>query len=174
MLDEQYMTPEEENALVENGNKDSIGITSQSSRVYVKQTLNRFFLNQNTTNDTLLSSNAQPFASAPYHVKDSSQSDIVSEESNLSRKIPSKKRASSLALAVDGTSLESIWSSEDLKELFYHIARVIPTVIACRVSPLQKASLVRLVKTSPGKPITLAIGEKTNVVTLFCLEVCTY
>ena len=43
-----------------------------------------------------------------------------------------------LALVVDGISLEAIWASPELISRFTDISRSIPTVIACRVSPLQK------------------------------------
>jgi len=67
-----------------------------------------------------------------------------------------------VALLVDGICLEGIWSSDDLKALFVEAVQLIPTVIACRVSPLQKAALVRMIKHSPGKPLTLAIGDGAN------------
>ena len=43
---------------------------------------------------------------------------------------------------------------------------VIPTVIACRVSPMQKAALVRMVKAAAGRPITLAIGIHYSIISL--------
>lgn len=67
-----------------------------------------------------------------------------------------------LALVIDGISLEGIWKDEGLKETFTLAVRAFPTVVACRVSPLQKSSLVRMVKTGAGQPITLAIGDGAN------------
>jgi phospholipid-translocating P-type ATPase (flippase) len=67
-----------------------------------------------------------------------------------------------LALVIDGTTLERIWISRELRLKFSSIMSSIPTVIACRVSPLQKASLVRMIKTSPAQPVTLAIGDGAN------------
>jgi hypothetical protein len=43
---------------------------------------------------------------------------------------------SKVALIVDGTSLESLWSRPDLKEKFTAAVRSVPTVIACRVRGL--------------------------------------
>lgn len=63
---------------------------------------------------------------------------------------------------IDGTSLEGLWSSEDLRSKFVDVIQAIPIVIACRVSPLQKASLVRMVKSAPGNPVTLGIGDGAN------------
>lgn len=69
---------------------------------------------------------------------------------------------SKLALVVDGISLEGIWAKPKLQAAFTNAARQIPTVIASRVSPLQKATLVRMVKTGEGNPVTLAIGDGAN------------
>jgi len=63
---------------------------------------------------------------------------------------------------VDGISLEGLWASDELKARFVEAIQLIPTVIACRVSPLQKAALVRMIKASPGSPVTLAIGDGAN------------
>lgn len=67
-----------------------------------------------------------------------------------------------LALIVDGTSLEGLWVADDLKIKFVEIVQFVPIVIACRVSPLQKAALVRMVKSAPGNPVTLGIGDGAN------------
>ncbi|RYG63022.1 hypothetical protein EON64_16755, partial [archaeon] len=67
-----------------------------------------------------------------------------------------------LALIVDGISLEGVWLADDLKVKFIEIVQFVPIVIACRVSPLQKAALVRMVKSAPGSPVTLAIGDGAN------------
>lgn len=67
-----------------------------------------------------------------------------------------------LALIIDGSTLEDIWSDSKSLEMFREIVREMSTVIACRVSPMQKASLVRMIKTGKGKPVTLAIGDGAN------------
>lgn len=71
-----------------------------------------------------------------------------------------------LALIVDGISLESLWASDELKASFVESVQFVPTVIACRVSPLQKAALVRMIKTGPTHPITLSIGDGANDVSM--------
>ncbi len=73
-----------------------------------------------------------------------------------------KLSTNKLALVVDGLSLEGIWANARLQRLFTATANRIPTVIASRVSPLQKATLVRMVKRAPGAPVTLAIGDGAN------------
>jgi magnesium-transporting ATPase (P-type) len=57
-----------------------------------------------------------------------------------------------LALLVDGISLETIWSSPESTLRFTQISRIVPTVVACRVSPLQKVPLLLL---SPPSPLFL-------------------
>lgn len=39
-------------------------------------------------------------------------------------------------------------------------------VLCCRLSPLQKCEVVRLIKTAKGKPITAAIGDGANDVSM--------
>ena len=67
-----------------------------------------------------------------------------------------------VALMVDGISLEGLWASSELKQRFVETVQLIPTVIACRVSPLQKAALVRMIKAAPDNPVTLGIGDGAN------------
>ncbi len=55
-----------------------------------------------------------------------------------------------------------MWLADDLKIKFIEIVQFVPIVIACRVSPLQKAALVRMVKSAPDNPVTLSIGDGAN------------
>ncbi|XP_024543143.1 probable phospholipid-transporting ATPase 4 [Selaginella moellendorffii] len=64
------------------------------------------------------------------------------------------------ALIIDGKSL-TYALSEDLKLSLLKLAIKCASVICCRVSPLQKALVARLVKQGTGK-ITLAIGDGAN------------
>lgn len=67
------------------------------------------------------------------------------------------------ALVVDGAALTVILADDQLRDLLLELGQTCVTVIACRVSPLQKAQLVRLVKqgVSPT-PVTLAVGDGAN------------
>lgn len=66
------------------------------------------------------------------------------------------------ALMVTGAALEQI-SHESLMEDFFEISQGCKVVVACRVSPLQKSQLVRLVRDSAHpQPVTLAIGDGAN------------
>eukprot|EP00941_MAST-03F_sp_MAST-3F-sp1_P005138 g5138.t1 len=68
-----------------------------------------------------------------------------------------------LALVITGPALTYILDDDVLRGMLLEIGQETKVVIACRVSPLQKALLVRMVKkgVSPT-PITLAIGDGAN------------
>ncbi|XP_036372260.1 probable phospholipid-transporting ATPase IF isoform X3 [Megalops cyprinoides] len=67
-------------------------------------------------------------------------------------------------LVVDGTSLSL--ALREHEKLFMEVCRSCSAVLCCRMAPLQKAKVVRLLKTSPEKPITLAIGDGANDVSM--------
>uniref|UniRef100_UPI00398F7F6F phospholipid-transporting ATPase IF n=1 Tax=Pristiophorus japonicus TaxID=55135 RepID=UPI00398F7F6F len=67
-------------------------------------------------------------------------------------------------LVVDGASLSI--ALREHEELFMKISKNCNAVLCCRMAPLQKAKVVRLLKTSPDKPITLAIGDGANDVSM--------
>ncbi|XP_038604598.1 probable phospholipid-transporting ATPase IF [Tachyglossus aculeatus] len=67
-------------------------------------------------------------------------------------------------LVVDGTSLSL--ALREHEKLFMEVCRNCSAVLCCRMAPLQKAKVVRLIKTSPEKPITLAIGDGANDVSM--------
>ena len=71
-----------------------------------------------------------------------------------------RSRALNVALVVEGASLiHSL--SPDLCERWLSLAKLCSAVICCRVSPSQKADVVKLVRKS-GRAITLAIGDGAN------------
>ncbi|MBN3306490.1 AT11B ATPase, partial [Amia calva] len=67
-------------------------------------------------------------------------------------------------LVVDGASLSL--ALREHERLFMEVCRNCSAVLCCRMAPLQKAKVVRLLKTSPEKPITLAIGDGANDVSM--------
>ncbi|XP_053539167.1 phospholipid-transporting ATPase IF isoform X2 [Ictalurus punctatus] len=67
-------------------------------------------------------------------------------------------------LVVDGASLSL--ALREHEKLFMEVCKNCSAVICCRMAPLQKAKVVRLLKTSPEKPITLAIGDGANDVSM--------
>ncbi|XP_078513784.1 phospholipid-transporting ATPase IH isoform X2 [Lissotriton helveticus] len=75
-------------------------------------------------------------------------------------------------LIIDGASLSLIMksreggSSSNYREWFLEICRNCSAVLCCRMAPLQKAQIVKLIKTSKERPITLAIGDGANDVSM--------
>lgn len=67
------------------------------------------------------------------------------------------------ALVITGSALKHILDDNRLTEILFNVASCCKSVIACRVSPKQKAVLVKTVKkyVSP-RPVTLAIGDGAN------------
>lgn len=69
-----------------------------------------------------------------------------------------------LALVIDGKSL-TYALEKDLEKAFLDLAVMCKAVVCCRVSPLQKALVVKLVKRN-RKAILLAIGDGANDVSM--------
>lgn len=72
---------------------------------------------------------------------------------------------SSLALIIDGHSL-SFALEADLEDLFLALATRCKAVICCRVSPLQKALVVKMVKRKEKRSLLLAVGDGANDVSM--------
>ena len=71
------------------------------------------------------------------------------------------------AMIVDGRALALILDNSEKCERFFNLCRDCVAVIACRVSPRQKASVIAIVKhfVQP-EPMTLAIGDGANDVSM--------
>ncbi|KAF9261251.1 phospholipid-translocating P-type ATPase [Marasmius fiardii PR-910] len=75
------------------------------------------------------------------------------------------ERPGGFILVVDGAGLTAAFASEETKKLLLRLGTLCEGVICCRVSPLQKALIVRLVKDGL-KVMTLAIGDGANDVSM--------
>ncbi|XP_072557044.1 phospholipid-transporting ATPase IH-like isoform X3 [Paramormyrops kingsleyae] len=75
-------------------------------------------------------------------------------------------------LIIDGATLSAVLkpsedgSSGSYKEIFLDICRNCSAVLCCRMAPLQKAQIVKLIKASKERPITLGIGDGANDVSM--------
>ncbi|CAG8515290.1 11234_t:CDS:10 [Ambispora gerdemannii] len=76
----------------------------------------------------------------------------------------SKKTHDRHALVIDGQTLKHALSPE-VKELFLDVGKQCQSVVCCRVSPLQKAKVVELVKNGLNV-MTLSIGDGANDVSM--------
>ena len=66
-------------------------------------------------------------------------------------------------LVIEGAALKHLLGDPELEEVIFSIASQCEAVIACRVSPRQKALLVKLVRQNVvPEPVTLAIGDGAN------------
>ncbi|KAE9116946.1 putative phospholipid-transporting ATPase [Phytophthora fragariae] len=103
------------------------------------------------------------------------QVDKIYKLDDVQSHINSNKVSSHLALVCDGkamvhvfppknaTSERALHAAKVLSQMILEISSVCQAVIACRVSPAQKADIVNLIRyNSPQKPIALAIGEEAN------------
>ena len=70
-----------------------------------------------------------------------------------------------LALIIDGKTLDYALDNE-IQLVFLELAMMCQAVICCRVSPLQKALVVKLVKDNVAGSVTLAIGDGANDVSM--------
>ncbi|KAL1022261.1 hypothetical protein UPYG_G00024360 [Umbra pygmaea] len=76
-------------------------------------------------------------------------------------------------LIIDGATLSAVLKPSqghsnqgNYKEIFLEICRNCSAVLCCRMAPLQKAQIVKMIKASPEHPITLAIGDGANDVSM--------
>ncbi|KAL9131820.1 MAG: hypothetical protein Q9217_000347 [Psora testacea] len=65
-------------------------------------------------------------------------------------------------VVVDGQTLSQITANEPLRKLFLSLAIIVDTVVCCRASPSQKASLVHSIRSKVKNAVTLAIGDGAN------------
>ena len=75
------------------------------------------------------------------------------------------QRPGGYALVIDGNALSHALEEEYSRELLLYVATKCRAVICCRVSPLQKALIVRMVRNGLGV-VTLAAGDGANDVSM--------
>ncbi len=69
------------------------------------------------------------------------------------------------ALAIDGETLGTLFEAQMHDEL-RDVSMRCSAVLCCRMSPSQKALIVKLIKTSNKRPMTCAIGDGANDVSM--------
>lgn len=102
-------------------------------------------------------------------IKDYSMVTILDEElGDVSQRIAAatldmnNETVAHSVVVVDGRTLSRITENEPLRKLFLSLAILVDTVICCRASPSQKASLVSSIRHKVKNAITLAIGDGAN------------
>ncbi|KAL7423375.1 hypothetical protein Q5752_002678 [Cryptotrichosporon argae] len=74
-------------------------------------------------------------------------------------------RPGGFSLVIEGGALTEAFNDEDTADLLLALSTQCNTVVCCRVSPLQKAQIVHLIKDNLGV-MTLAIGDGANDVSM--------
>ena len=100
------------------------------------------------------------------HVKDEYKDALAMESKDHAddaRHAPFDVSTVKRGLVVEGAALKHLLGDHVLEEMLFAVASCSNSVIACRVSPLQKALLLKMVRkyVSPT-PTTLAIGDGAN------------
>lgn len=67
---------------------------------------------------------------------------------------------------VEATALAQIQTNKKLEYCFITVAKTMEAVIACRISPSQKADFCRMVKKNDPSKTTLSIGDGANDVSM--------
>ncbi|KAL9623453.1 MAG: hypothetical protein Q9160_002346 [Pyrenula sp. 1 TL-2023] len=94
-------------------------------------------------------------------ILDHEVADIGQRITSASLQIQSGEVAHSVVV-VDGQTLSMIESELESKDLFLELAILANSVICCRASPSQKASLVKAIRQKVKHSVTLAIGDGAN------------
>ncbi|KIM48588.1 hypothetical protein M413DRAFT_437796 [Hebeloma cylindrosporum] len=146
-----------------NPSSNIVIIRGGSRRPVHEQMINasaQFFPEQQaTTKDQLASPSTE--GSSGHHIPlqriNTGVTSIVGEDNG--------ERPGGFVLVVDGSALLEAFADDENKEILLRLAILCDGVICCRVSPLQKALIVRLIKDGLGA-MTLAIGDGANDVSM--------
>lgn len=109
-----------------------------------------------------------------HSIEEIDDTDLHLKIGNINVELDSKARPSSAhfgpkrkeAIIVAGASLIKIDEDIELRELFLKAATRVDVVLACRVSPKQKADVVNLIKKRFPDKTTLSIGDGANDVSM--------
>jgi len=86
---------------------------------------------------------------------------LIQRDKNLAKK-NEYSDAHKFCILVDEKALLTITENNEMEKLFLEVAKDAMAVICCRVSPLQKSQVVKLMKNYDKSKITLAIGDGGN------------
>jgi magnesium-transporting ATPase (P-type) len=69
-------------------------------------------------------------------------------------------------IIIEATALKKILSDQEMTNHFIKISKTCEAVVCCRVSPGQKAEVIKLIKQDDLNVISLAIGDGANDVSM--------
>lgn len=101
-------------------------------------------------------------------VLDSSKGDLSDQLRAIKVNLQNVGSEHSVAV-IDGNTLGEVESDPALKHLFYNLVPLIDSVLCCRASPAQKASIVKAIRTRVPGALTLAIGDGANDISMVSL-----
>lgn len=130
------------------GDRQETAINIGMSCKLLSEDMNLLIVNEETKNDTRLNLQEKLDAIHDHQVE--------MEDASFD---------SSLALIIDGHSLGFALEA-DLEDMFLELGTFCKAVICCRVSPLQKALVVKMVKRKKKGSLLLAIGDGANDVSM--------
>ncbi|WRT65198.1 uncharacterized protein IL334_002141 [Kwoniella shivajii] len=126
----------------------------------IREALDTFFGQHDPTRSLsrTISSRSRPSGEAPHlsRVNTGVQS-LVGRDNGT--------RPGGFSLVIDGHALTHCFDDSETEELLLALSTQCNTVVCCRVSPLQKAQIVRLIKDNLGV-MCLAIGDGANDVSM--------
>ncbi|KAJ2928030.1 hypothetical protein H1R20_g9061, partial [Candolleomyces eurysporus] len=135
------------------------GGSSRSARDQMTRAFEQFFpeVEVQQEHKSRTSTSSRQETPIPLHRLNTGITDIVGEANG--------ERPGGFVLVVDGAALLEAFQDEESKSILLNLSQQCEGVICCRVSPLQKALIVRLVKDGIGA-MTLAIGDGANDVSM--------
>ncbi|XP_053678428.1 phospholipid-transporting ATPase IF [Anopheles nili] len=105
-----------------------------------------------------------PDGSARYFITDCQTPEQVQQHLDTLALEMFQRRDLPFSLLIDGGSLAL--ALKEIPEQFRDLSGRCQAVLCCRLSPLQKSKVVELMKTSEGSPVTAAIGDGANDVSM--------
>ena len=144
----EYALNEENNA--ENYITHTIGYKKQHNNH------NHQHNNNNNNSNTISNSNSMNEDNSNINIS----SELNSDESH------SFYNSTPFSILIEAPILAGIFKSVEATKQFLKIALLASTVICCRVSPLQKSQVVKIVKEHNKDAVTLAIGDGGNDVSM--------
>ncbi len=99
-------------------------------------------------------------------ISDMTEMDKISSHlSDYKLLLQSKQKNETFAFIIDGPTLVNVFEF-NLENQFRDVAVKCSAVLCCRMSPGQKAQIVKLIKDSKSRPMTAAIGDGANDVSM--------
>lgn len=95
----------------------------------------------------------------------SGEVDLVQEIQNITAAMNKQPDGPENALIIEGAALTYLFETPERKQALLQLALLCKSVVCCRVSPLQKALVVEMVKDGVGA-VTLAVGDGANDVSM--------